>query len=294
MKLGRFAILMIGIMIFIACMSWGYFYKAMPNNKEVTLLNSAKEANDTEAGKMNQAKKRVATAEKMVDAKGQIWSQIVATRTPPTSGPGSIDLSVDRWRLSTLTPKFRDSIQIAVNNQVKKGGVKVVSSPYVQGPDANLPVNEILPTFYNYPALKFPVVLFDFGTVTVQGTYKQILDNVRAYKYMPHYLAITSGLRIDGTSPNLTGTYSLSIVGFIRTKNISPDVSEAAAPSGGAGGFGGGFGGPGGRGPGGRGPGGPGGLGGPGGPPGGIPGARGGRPGVGGMGGGPPGGIPRA
>jgi len=264
MKLGRFAILMIGITVFIACMSWGYFYKAMPNNKEVGLLNAAKDLNDTEAQKMTQAKNRVALAKKMVDAKGEAWAKIVATRTPPTDWQhGGVDLSVDPWHLSVYTPMYRNNVQRAVNEQVKKGGIKVVSAPYVPGIDPNLPVSQILPSFYNYPALKFPVVLFDFGTITVQGTYSQILANVRAYKFMPHYLAITSGLRIDGTSPNLTGTYNLSVVGFIRGKNIAPDVVEAPTSSG-SGGPGGGFGGAGGPGgglpggPGGRIPGGPG------------------------------------
>ena len=84
------------------------------------------------------------------------------------------------------------------------------------------------------------------------------MDNVRAYKTMPHYLAVADGLRIDGTSPNLTGTYNLTIVGFIRAKKIAPAVNEGAAAAA-TGGFGGTGGFPGG-------PGGPGGFGGPGGP----------------------------
>lgn len=285
MKLGRFAILMLGIMVFVVAVAWGYFLFYMPNMKEVDLLKTNTEANNTEANKMTQAQNRVKKAKQMVDAKAAVWRAIVATRTPTTDiATGGIDLSVNPWQLSVDTPKFRDSIQRAVNVQVKKGGVKVITSPMVRMLDANLPVNQILSSFYNYPALKFPVVIFDFGTITVQGTYKQITDNVRAYKDMPHYLAVTDGLRIDGTSPNLTGTYNLTVVGFIRTpKKVAPPVNEGAAAS--SAGMGGGF-----PGAGGRPPGVPGG-GGFGGPPPGVPGGPMGpgaggkpRPGMGTMG----------
>ena len=185
----------------------------------------------------------------MVDLKAKAWAAYVATRTPGTSlRDGGIDLSVNAWQLTVDTPKYRNAIQQAVNAQVKKGGVKVINSPLVPLVDASTPANQILASFFNYPAIQFPVVIFDFGTITVQGTYKQIMDNVRAYKSMPHYLAVADGLRIDGTSPNLTGTYNLSIVGFIRAKKIAPAVNEGVAASA-TGGFGGvGPGGPGGGG----------------------------------------------
>lgn len=243
MKLGRFAILMIGIMIFIAASSWGYFYCYMPNSKEVGLLNDNKALNDAEAAKMPKAKARFELAKKMIDLKADDWRAIVETRTPPMDlAHGGIDLSVNPWQLAVDTPKYRDSVQRAVNAQIKKGGIKVISAPLVPPTDANAPVNQILSSVFNYPALKFPVVIFDFGTITVQGTYQQILANVRAYKNMPNYLAVTDGLRIDGTSPNLTGTYNLTVVGFIRTKSLAPDVPEGAAvASTGFGGMGGGM-----------------------------------------------------
>jgi len=253
MKLGRFAILMIGIMVFIATTSWGYFYCYIPNKKETGMMIDNKALNDAEAAKMPKAKARYVTATKMIDAKAAIWKAIIETRTPSTQlKDGGIDLSVTPWQLAVDTPKYRDSVQRAVNTQVKKGGIKVISSPLVQRLDANMPVNQILSAFYNYPAMKFPIVIFDFGTITVTGTYKQILDNVRAYKSMPNYLAVTDGLRIDGTSPTLTATYNLTVVGYLRTKKIAPDVPEgapAAGAAGAAGGFGGGrpgMGGPGG------------------------------------------------
>ena len=252
MKLGKFAILMIGIMVFVATTSWGFFYSYMPNVKEVGMLNDNRAANEAEAAKLPKAKARYEKAKQMIDVKAAEWNKYVETRTPPMSlKDGGIDLAVNPWQLSVDTPKFRDSVQKAVNAQLKKGGVKVISSPLVPRLDANMPVSQILSSFFNYPAIKFPVVIFDFGTITVEGTYQQILANVRSYKTMPNYLAVTDALRIDGTSPVLTGTYNLTVVGFIRTKTIAPNVPEggaeaASSPLGGA--FGGppaGFGGPG-------------------------------------------------
>ena len=237
---------MIGIMVAVAALSWAFFIKAIPNNKEVGFLEKNTEANKAEAAKMPQANKRVQTAKDMVDKTAKKWSGTVAAKTPGTTlASGGIDLSVNPWQLVVDYPKYRDSLQRAINAQIKKGGIKVVNAPEVP-PLIDVPANQMLLTAFNYPAIPFPVVSYDFGAITVQGTYEQIMNNVRAWKDMPHYLAVADGLRIDGTSPNLTGTYNLSIVGFIRAKKIAAQVNEGAAQaSGGGGGFGG-FGGPGG------------------------------------------------
>ena len=74
-----------------------------------------------------------------------------------------------------------------------------------------------------------------YGGVVVQGTYAQIAANVRGWSRMRKYLAVASGLALSGTSPNLTGTYNLTIVGYIRGDKVYPAVPEGAA-AGGAGG----------------------------------------------------------
>jgi hypothetical protein len=93
-----------------------------------------------------------------------------------------------------------------------------------------------LASFYNYPAVAYPVVVKDLGVITVQGTIEQINENVRGWRRMPHYLAVADGLRITGTAPTLTGTYSLSIVGYIRAKNneIYPSIASSALGAAGA------------------------------------------------------------
>jgi hypothetical protein len=92
----------------------------------------------------------------------------------------------------------------------------------------------VLNDYFNFPqALPFPVVMFDFGTITVRGSYKQISDHMRAWANMPNYLAVTDGLQIQGSAPNpLTATYSLSVVGFIRGKDVFPPIAGEGAPTG--------------------------------------------------------------
>jgi len=52
-------------------------------------------------------------------------------------------------------------------------------------------------------------------------------------------LAVADGLNLTGTAPILTGTYNLSVVGYIRSNIVYPGVKEGAPttmPAGGGGG----------------------------------------------------------
>ena len=235
MKLSFWTIIIMAISIAVGVLAFGFFHQYQPTMTAAKYYTEYKAQLDTEAAKANAAKGRVTKAQAAVRVKDAAWQRYVATRTPePGVERGGISLAVNPYQLTVDTLKFRDSIQRAVNNQVKRGGVKVVQAPFVQSLTADELPKDVLTNFYNYPGIRFPVVIFDFGTVTVSGTYAQILANVRSYKSMPHYLAVADGLSLSGTSPNLTGTYNLSIVGFIRGKQIFPPEATAATVPGGA------------------------------------------------------------
>jgi hypothetical protein len=188
---------------------------------------------------MPQAKKRVALAEQMVREREAAWSAIVATRTlPATLGEGGINLNQNSWQLVIDARKYRNNAQRAVNAQLKKGGVTVVNGPAVPFPDETAPT--ILANYFNYPAVPFPVVIFDLGTVTVRGNYSQISSHIRSWSTIPNYLAVTDGLQIVGTSPQLTATYNLSVVGYIEVDALYPAVPEGGGAAQGPGGGGGG------------------------------------------------------
>jgi uncharacterized membrane protein YgcG len=263
MKISWYTWIVMSLALSAIALSYGYFYNWKPKMAEAEATNAYAEALRAAANQQPQANDRVKTAEKMRNEAVQQWAAFVATNTPGTSlRDMGIDISVNQWQLAIDSQKFRNSIQLAVNHQVKAGGVKVVNGPLIPTADQN--ANTILSSFYNYPAIPFPVLIFDLGTVTVQGTYKQIMDNMAAWTKMPHYLAVADGLAITGTSPTLTGTYNLTLVGYIRGNVVSIPVPEGAAPAnrgiggggggggtapggGGAGGFRGGGTGPGGK-----------------------------------------------
>ncbi len=243
MKLSFSTIIIMAVSVAVGILAFAIFHQWLPTRQAVENYNVYRQSLETEANKERQATQRVEKAKEEVAKKTRVWNSYVATRTPETAVErGGINLNVNPYQLTVDTQKFKNSIQRAVNAQVKKGGVKVDVAPEVRGPADTDQAQLLLADYYNYPGIKFPVVMFDFGTVTVRGTYAQIMANVRAYKTMPRYLAVTDGLQISGTSPNLVGTYNLSIVGFIRGKEIFPTVAAAAGAttaSGGQPGFGG-------------------------------------------------------
>ena len=238
MKLSAGIWILWGFCIFICCIIGGWVVY-QPNEGEAKARRANKEVADGESDKKPRAQKRLKDAVALVEKEVGVWQGIVAQKTPPTSVPaGGIDISENGAQLVVDSGHYRNSLQAAVNHQVKVGGIKLLSQgPIVTDPGES--PSTILAQYYNYPAIPFPVVIFDFGTVSVEGTYEQIMANVRGWKNMPNYLAVADGLRLEGTSPHLQGTYSLSLVGYIRTKTLFPTLPEipGSASTGAGGGF---------------------------------------------------------
>ncbi len=233
MKLSPLTIILIGVAIFIMAISYGLFQHFLPNSKEAGYYRDYAEQLQTEADNLPRAQGRLDNAIKLVETKASEWRAVVADKTPhPDVYNRGVNLNVDPWQLTVDTPKFRNNIQRAVNAQLVRGGVKIVGS----GPLVPMPTDSasgILASFYNYPAIAFPVVIQELGQVTVEGTEAQIMENVRSWKNMPRYLAVASNLSISGTSPNLRGTYTVTLVGYIRGKDIFPNPPEGGSPAGG-------------------------------------------------------------
>jgi hypothetical protein len=227
MKLSALPIILIGLAVGVVVLSYAYFHEFAPNMTQAQYNNEHADLLQQEANKMPQAKKRVETAEKLVREREDAWAQIVARRTLPSSlAAGGINLNQDDWHLANDTRKFRNIAQRDLNRQLKRGGVTVVNGPAVPFPDFEAPA--VLANYFNYPAFPFPVVLYDLGQVTVRGTYQQISDHIRAWSTMPNYLAVTDGLQITGTAPQLTATYNLSVLGYLEVPGLFTPVPEGA------------------------------------------------------------------
>jgi hypothetical protein len=243
MKIGPITIIIIGFSLALIAVFYAFFHHWQPNQQTAEHWGRYAGELEREAGKLKQAQDRKRRAEEMVNERAREWQQVVAVRTPPASlGAGGINLAVNAWQLTVDARTFRNNVQRAVNRQLRSGGVRVISGPSVPMPDDN--ASAIVANYFNYPAIPFPVVIYDLGQVTVQGTYAQITANMRAWSTMPNYLAVADGLRVDGTGQILTGTYNLTVVGYLRAPAVYPTVPEAGggapggAPPGGAGGGG--------------------------------------------------------
>lgn len=224
--------LLMGFALGAVIFSFGLFHHWLPNTNEAAQVNAHADALELEAGKQNAANQRVEQAIADVQAMASKWQGVVAARTPANSlAGGGIDLSVTPYQLTVDSRKFRDRVQMAVNAQLRRGGVKVLTGPSIPTPTDN--PAQIMAEFYNYPAVNYPVCVFELGSITVEGTYSQIKNHVTSWSTMPNYLAVTDGLTISGTAPVLTATYNLVVVAFIRGDKMPP-LLPGQAPAAGA------------------------------------------------------------
>lgn len=227
MKLSPLAIFMLGLMVAVIALGYGFFQHYKPNMDDAQAYKAWGEKLDAEGNKMGAAVKRVENAQEQVKEISDKWQQTVAVKTPPASvGAGGINVAVNPYDLTVDARTFRNNVQIAVNRQLRTGGITVVAGPSVPLPPED--PDTLMASYFNYPGSPYPVAIFDLGQVTVRGTWAQISENIRAWSRMPNYLAVADGLVVTGTAPNLTANYNVTVVAFIRGKKIGAPVSAAA------------------------------------------------------------------
>lgn len=239
----------ISLSAIIICVAWFRYW--MPQREEAGFVITNYNAHVAEVRKRDSAIKKKDKAIQDIRVAEMKWANFVETRTPlADTARGGINVNVQPYQLLLDTKRFRNNVQRALNKQLVVGGVKVISGPRIPGVTDQDSPNSIMANYYNYPSVPFPVVIYDLGTVSIRGTYEQIMSHVRAWKSIPRYLAVTHNLTLNGTAPILDATYSLTLVGYIRYDGVHAPVPEGAAPAGnnapGAGGGAptGGFGGP--------------------------------------------------
>lgn len=231
-KVSALSIILIGFTVGAIALAFSWFHKYAPQMQEADYQNIYADQLETEGAKLRQAEQRRQNAIDRVVQIAQDWQAVVEQRTPPpTLEDGGINLAVHPWQLTVDSRRFWQNMQRDVNRQMRRGGVTVISGPTLPAPPES--ADAILQAYYNYPTVEFPVVIFNLGQVTVKGSYEQITDHVRAWADFPNYLAVTDGLSISGTGRTLTGTYSLSMVAYIRASAITPPFTGAQANAGG-------------------------------------------------------------
>lgn len=234
MKLSSWVIIVAAVAIGLMPVAWVWLQYYGPYEQAAQYNRDYKDQLENESSQQARADKRVRDAMALVQKASEQWNVYVASRTPSDAlSKGGINLAVNSYQLTVDSLKYRNSAQRALNAQLRKGGIKVVSAPEIPFPTTE--AGDIMASYYNYPAFSFPVVLWELGNVTVEGTYNQIMANVRSWANMPHYLAVADGLQITGTSPHLTGSYNVTLVGFLKGATFFTPPAAAPASTGGAG-----------------------------------------------------------
>lgn len=228
-RLSNATIIVLGFSVSLIILSFSYFWYYVGDYDSAKGQTQLAEALKENASDIQKAEDRKEKAETKVAQAFDNWRRIVVNHAPPTSiGDGGMNMAVSGYYMPIDAHQYRNSLQAAVNDQVRVGGVKVINGPTIPDPGDSGP--EIVSNFFNYPAIPFPVVIFDLGQITVQGSFDQIKANVLGWATMPNYFAVSDGLALNGTSPILTGTYSVSMIGYIRGTTIYPGLPTTVAP----------------------------------------------------------------
>jgi hypothetical protein len=207
-----------GAFVGLTILSYAYFQFYQPDTTEAKYTEEYVEKLNAQGAKLQAAKDRVTRAEERVAEIAERWRQVSTAKS--ARGNGFINLNQDPLSLTISAQNYRNKVQSAVNRQMKVGGVTVVNGPFLERP-TNDPTT-LLTSYFNVDRLPFPAVIFELGTVTVRGTFQQIERNIKGWTTMPDYFAVADGLSIVGTSPELTATYSVVIVGFLPGEVTGP------------------------------------------------------------------------
>ncbi|MCL6623428.1 MAG: hypothetical protein K6T17_02270 [Fimbriimonadales bacterium] len=189
------------------------------------------------------AQERLTEAYRRVYEAEQQWKVIAEKHTPPSS---RINLSPNRWQLTVMARRWHGQVERDLRNWITRSGVRIIApveggqtGPFVPYP-TDLP-NELVELYFNYPALQFPVAIWDLGEITVEGTYEQVVRHVRSWNDIPGYIASVRGLAIEGTGNRVRGKYGLVVIAYINTPDVFggpteggkiPDISPAGTGGG--------------------------------------------------------------
>lgn len=195
-----------------------YWLSIAPNQKALENQLHRNESLQAVVDKKKQAEDRVALAEKTREEVNIEWAAYISRKSPPV---GVINLAQNRWRLSTqFQTVFLRNIESALVNHIQKSKVRIVKPPGIPRFADDNP-NNIIAGYFNYPALPYPVAVVNCGQVQVSGSFSQVLSHVQSWNNLPNYIALADGLILSGTSPNLVGTYNLTVIVFPRGEYIN-------------------------------------------------------------------------
>jgi hypothetical protein len=232
----------------VACILIGtgfYFLSIQPNSQALAIQQKHNADLQGVVAKMPMAEKRVQDAKDEQALVTRGWADYIIRKSPPTS---TINLAQNRWKISTQYQTFITKLTLDVTNHIRKTGVTIQKGPGVP-PTTDNPNILISDVFHFGKGLSYPCAVYPFKGIEVRGTFDKILKHFESWNKFPNYIALADGLKLSGTSPNLVGTYDLTVLVFPRGDSINGEQVNWLGDSGqdqSGGGFAGGPGGPGG------------------------------------------------
>lgn len=224
-RLSPLTFAIVGFVLVAMIFSGFFFLKIKPEREEIGYY--AEKSLELEGiisqDSRSRAVERVRNAMQKVRDAEVAWKQVTTWRTPSA---GTFNMTPNRWQLVVNTRRWHGRAESDLNRWVRRNGVALVSPPRLLVPYPTDQPNDLVQYYFNYPALPFPVAIWDLGTVTVQGTWAQIMQNVRSWSTIPGYIASVRGLSITGTGSRLQGTYGLTVVVYVNTPYVSGGPAE--------------------------------------------------------------------
>lgn len=227
-KITNWQVWIIGVVLSIIAGVLLYFFLSKPVIESTQAINTQAEADETAAAKKPEYERELADAKKTVARANASWARYDRQYMPDINVKDRIKAMNQLWQeqIKVLGPKVQKHLYADKKVRVVQANLQLAPPP----------------TDPNAVAMQ-KAITYDFGNITVVGTFKDIMAHVSRWNKFER-LALADGLTLSGNSPNLTGTYNLRVFVFMHgTDNIGPEVPSAGG--GGANGFGGGgFGGP--------------------------------------------------
>ncbi|MER3403418.1 MAG: hypothetical protein C4336_04905 [Armatimonadota bacterium] len=217
MNLSMFAKVAIGLVLTIDVAAAIYLLGIRPTLQNITYHEENIQQLENKVAMIPQAERLVQRAQQKVEEAKQQLAIIDRTKMPRNT----IDLS-DRLKAWMSWPDMVREIGKKLEAWPAKTGVERLYGVALPGP----------PTDPN--AINPIVLVYSLGTVQVRASsFENLLNHVRKWNELPNLLVLVDGLSIQGMSPNLVGSYTLTVFVYPRNgDNMGPPVPSAPSTGG--------------------------------------------------------------
>lgn len=212
-KLRPIHVIIIGAVVCIAIISLLYFLVITKYNDRIAALKARETAAQSVVDTLPAAQRSLAEAITNFNMTKARYSRVEQRKMAPVSFEDRTEGMIAQWK------EQGEVLGPMLNSFMKKAKIKNTASFSVQAAGVN-------PNQLETYLIRLPV-----GSVTVTGTFREILDHIKIWQDFGRLVQL-DGLSISGQSPNLTGSYSVTVIQFPRG-GVGPDIPMASGSGGG-------------------------------------------------------------